>query len=67
MVRLPPHVSVSVEAAVVSAGGSGESWSRRSASTQLSSPTAMSTVDRLPRRVSVSVEAAVVSSDGSGL
>jgi len=61
-----PHVSVSVDAAVVSVDGSGESWSRRSTWKQLSSPTALSTVDQLPLRVSVSVEAAVVSVDGSG-
>ena len=34
-----PHVSVSLEEAVVSADGSGESRSRRSTSTQLSSLT----------------------------
>ena len=65
--RMPPRVSVSGEEAAVSADSSGESLSRRSTSTQLSSPMAVSTVDRLlPRRVSVSVvETSAVSADGS--
>ena len=46
--RLSPRVWMLVEAAVVSVDGSGESCSRWSTWTQLSSPTAVSTVDRLP-------------------
>ena len=66
MDRLPSTVSVSMEAAVVSVNGSGESSSWRSTWTGVSSPTAVSTVDRLPPPVSVSVDVAVVSVDGSG-
>ena len=66
---------VSAAATCVGVGRGGGGVSRRQwrelesaehLSTQLSSPTAVSTVVWLPPRVSVSVEAAVVSADGSG-